>query len=299
MLDQLAIINPGATIPLADGRLLGYAAYGDPGGWPLVFFHGTPGSRIFARLAAAEARARGIHLLAPERPGYGLSDPQPGRRLRDWLEDMRQLAAALELERFGVLGLSGGGPYAAACAWGLADKVEAAAIVSGVAPPEALAAGQPWYLRCLAAVVRRPWLTTPFLAVLPPLLRYQSGLVLAALTRFTPRADRALLASPDIWQLEREGLAEAWRQGVAATATDLSLFTQPWGFPLADIRVPVYLWYGEADRLVPVSQGRYLAERIPKCRARFIPNAGHLWILSGFREVLRTLQEGKQAAGDC
>jgi len=282
---------------LADGRLLGFAEYGDPGGWPLLFFHGTPGSRVFARLAADEARRRGIRLLAPERPGYGLSDPQPGRRLTDWVGDIRQLAAALDLDRFDVMGISGGGPYAAVCAWGLPGKVAGAAIVSGLAPPESMSWAQSRHLRLLAALVRRPWLTRPFLALLAQVLRHRPGLLFAALIHLTSWPDRVILSQLNIRQLHLQGMEQAWRQGVAATAAELRLFTQPWGFPLEDIRVPVYLWHGEADKVVPVGLGRYLAARIPRCRARFVPNAGHLWILSGFTEVLRTLREGKQAGG--
>ncbi len=102
---------------LPDGRRLGYAEYGDPEGWPLMFFHGTPGSRVMARFAAPKAREMGVRLIAPERPGFGLSDFKPQRQLLDWAEDVRELAEVLNLERFAVAGVSGGGPYVAACAW--------------------------------------------------------------------------------------------------------------------------------------------------------------------------------------
>jgi pimeloyl-ACP methyl ester carboxylesterase len=105
------------TIRLRDGRRLGYAGWGDAGGQPLLYFHGWPGARVEGRLADEAARVRGVHLIGIDRPGMGLSDFQPRRTLVDWPDDVLQLAAALTLERFAVLGISDGGPYAAACAW--------------------------------------------------------------------------------------------------------------------------------------------------------------------------------------
>src|SRR5919109_4568041 len=124
----------GRTIRLRDGRQVGYAEWGDPGGQPLFYFHGWPGSRLEGRLGDQPAKAKGIRLIALDRPGMGLSDHQPRRRLVDWPDDVIQVAAALGLDRFAVLGISGGGPYAAACAWKLSDRLTGAGIVSGLAP---------------------------------------------------------------------------------------------------------------------------------------------------------------------
>ena len=124
------------TIRLRDGRRLGYAEWGDRGGWPLLYFHGWPGSRLEARLGDEAARTKGVRLIAVDRPGMGLSDYEPGRTLVDWPDDVLELAAALALERFAVLGISGGGPYAAVCAWKLAGQLKRAGIVSCLAPPD-------------------------------------------------------------------------------------------------------------------------------------------------------------------
>ena len=278
------------TVALADGRYLGYAEYGDPGGWPLVFFHGTPGSRVLARLAAAQARLAGIRLLAPERPGYGLSTPQPGRRLLDWPDDVRQWADALGLDRFAVLGVSGGGPYAAACAWQLPDRVSVAGIVSSLAPKDAMLSSLPRLQQCLAQLVRHTWLTGPALTLLAALARRWPANLITVLAWSLPPADRAILAQPDVQQLHLDSLMEAFRQGSQATAAELALFSRPWGFSVAAVQVPVFLWHGIADRLLPVAMGRYLANQIPDCQARFLPDAGHLWIFQGYLEVLATLR---------
>jgi pimeloyl-ACP methyl ester carboxylesterase len=110
-------------IELRDGRQLGYAEWGDSAGGPLLFFHGWPGSRLEGRLGDEAAKTCRVRLIALDRPGMGLSDFQSRRALVDWPDDVVQLADALGLERFAVLGISGGGPYAAACAWKLSDRL--------------------------------------------------------------------------------------------------------------------------------------------------------------------------------
>ncbi len=287
--------RPDGTMRLADGRRLGFAVYGDPHGWPLFFFHGTPGSRLLARFAAPAAQALAICLLAPERPGYGLSDPHPNRRLLDWPEDIRQLADALTLEKFGVVGVSGGGPYAAACAWRLSERIEVAGLISSLAPKDAVAPELPIFQRLLARLVARTRLTGPCLELLSHACRRHPHRLLAALIPLIPGPDRALLSRPEVRRLQVDGLVQACRQGAAATAQDLAIFSQPWGFRVEDITVPVHLWHGQQDRVVPVAMGRYLAAHIPGCRARFIAGAGHLWIFEGYKEVIATLRASASA----
>jgi pimeloyl-ACP methyl ester carboxylesterase len=119
-------VSTARTIRLRDGRRLGYAEWGDPGGRPLLYFHGWPGSRVEGRLGDEAAKAKGVGMIALDRPGMGLSDYQPRRTLVDWPDDVIQVAAALGLDRFAVLGISGGGPYAAACAWKLSEQLTGA-----------------------------------------------------------------------------------------------------------------------------------------------------------------------------
>src|SRR5690242_10978716 len=117
---------------LPDGRDLGWMELGTSSGSPVFAFHGTPGSRLQFEIDDAPIRAAGLRLICPDRPGYGLSTFQPGRRLTDWPADVAYLADHLDIDRFAVLGTSGGGPHAAVCAALLGNRVTAAAIVSGV-----------------------------------------------------------------------------------------------------------------------------------------------------------------------
>jgi pimeloyl-ACP methyl ester carboxylesterase len=280
------------VLRLSDGRRLGYADYGDRQGTPLLFFHGTPGSRRVARWADLVARRRGIRLIAPDRPGFGLSDFQPGRTLGAWPRDVVELADALFLERFAVAGVSGGGPYVAACAWRLADRLSHAGIISGMGPIDdpALAAALPRHYRTGFALVRRvPGAARAAFGLGMLGLRRAPGCVLASIAASLPDVDRAILARPRVQALLLDDAREALRQGPRGAALELSLLSQPWDVRLDQIRMPVRLWHGEADAQVPVAIARRLAAALPDCRARFLPNAGHLWVLDHLDEVLATL----------
>ena len=280
------------VLRLSDGRRLGYADYGDRQGTPLLFFHGTPGSRRVARWADLVARRRGIRLIAPDRPGFGLSDFQPGRTLGAWPRDVVELADALFLERFAVAGVSGGGPYVAACAWRLADRLSHAGIISGMGPIDdpALAAALPRHYRTGFALVRRvPGAARAAFGLGMLGLRRAPGCVLASIAASLPDVDRAILARPRVQALLLDDAREALRQGPRGAALELSLLSQPWDVRLDQIRMPVRLWHGEADAQVPVAIGRRLAAALPECRARFLPDAGHLCVLDHLDEVLATL----------
>ncbi len=123
------------TLQLNDGRSLGYAEFGDPGGKPVFFFHGTPGSRLF-RPPDEITRKIGVRLITADRPGYGLSTFQPGRRILDWPADIAQLASHLGIHKFAVSGHSGGGPYVAACAYAIPERLTVAAVLSGAGPAD-------------------------------------------------------------------------------------------------------------------------------------------------------------------
>jgi pimeloyl-ACP methyl ester carboxylesterase len=275
------------AIQLRDGRRLGYAEEGDPGGRPLLYFHGWPGSRVEGRLGDEAARANGVRLIALDRPGMGLSDYQPRRTLVDWPDDVIQAAAALGLDRFAVLGISGGGPYAAACAWKLSERLTGAGIVSGLAPvdvPGAIA-GMGRQNRLAFQLVGR-------LAVLRRVLMAKSAVSVRrhpdrVLERGVAAAvDKQYLDRPDVRTILVESLSEAYRGGSRGPAWELALYARPWGFRLEDIRAPVHLWHGEQDANHPVTMGRYLARVIPKCQAKFVPGEGHLVFVDRLPEIL-------------
>lgn len=284
--------TPHQIVTLPDGRRLGFAEYGDPGGRPLLAFHGTPGARQMIRVIDRVARERRVRVIAPDRPGFGLSDFQPGRRLGDWPDDVSALADRLGLEQFAVAGVSGGGPYALACAWKIPARLEAVGVVSGMGPLQArnfyshLSKGQ---VAGLLMVRHVPKLARLAAAGFGFGLRRTPDKVLATLMAASAPADRAILERPEVSAALLEAFAEALRAGSRGLAHELALFGQAWGFALEAITVRVELWHGESDLQVPVWLGRATAERLPRCRARMIPGAGHYWIFDHQDELLDTL----------
>ena len=277
------------TVMLRDGRSLGYAECGDPKGKPAFHCHGHPGSRLEGKLFAAAATKAGIRLIAIDRPGMGLSDFEPGRKVLDWPNDVVQLADALEIDRFGVEGVSGGGPYAAACAYKIPDRLTACGIAAGLGPIDLLGT------EGMATTNRVQFFLAPRL---PWFLRFLMWLFIGRNSRYVQdkekmeelslkfwqgmsEADRAAMGHPHMGKLYMEEMLEAFRQGSKGPAYDARLYTKPWGFRLEDISLDkVYLWYGEIDVNVPVSMGRAMANAISNCKARFYPNETHLSVIA-------------------
>jgi pimeloyl-ACP methyl ester carboxylesterase len=285
----------GDAVTLPDGRRLGYARYGAPDGQPVLFFSGTPGSRLDARVGGAgeQARAAGAHLIVVERPGYGLSSRQPRRRVVDWADDVRSFADALGLDRFAVYGYSGGGPHALACAARLGDRVTAVATVSGVGVPGTAGAfdGMGPNERLLYRLVR----------VSPRLVDLVYRLVRRNAEKNPERffrdfekdcsdSDRALLADASIRADFRATVLAALASGVGGAVDDwVVLNRRPWGFSPEEVRVPAVLMFGDADRIVPVAQSRDLARRMPRARVVTVAGEGHLLVVARVREVLDAL----------
>jgi len=217
-------------------------------------------------------------MIAADRPGYGLSDFQPGRRIGDWPSDVEALADSLGLGRFGVLGISGGGPYAAACAASLPARVTAAGIVGGLGRldiREDIARLNAFARFSFALARRAPALSQLFNRALAPVLRDSPRWTLKLLASELPPPDRQVLSDPVVFSTIADSLREAFRQGGRGAALDLTLYAQPWETALESIRVPCYLWHGEQDTTVPLAMGKRLAAAIPGCRARYYPDEGH------------------------
>ena len=277
-------------IRLPDGRALGYAEYGNPQGKPVIFFAGAPSSR-FLHPPTEPTEVLGARLVMLERPGFGLSDFQPRRTLLDWPDDVVAAADALKLGRFAVAGISAGGPYAAACAYKIPQRLTTVAIISGVGPmdtPEAIE--EMPRVRQLGTRVARtaPWLLTPILWLVSNPHRDPERFYERMLSGNSD-ADRTLLSRPEMRALLLRNYLEATRAGMRGFARESIIVSSPWSFSPADITVPVYLWHGEDDANVSLSAARHLAKTIPNCQARFLPGEGHWLILSRWEEILSEL----------
>lgn len=275
-----------SQVRLRDGRTLGYAEFGDPNGRPIFVFNGSA-SRRFHPVAAAD-RELGARIITVDRPGIGKSDPRPGRRLADWADDVRELADQLGLQRFAVAGASAGGPYAAACAFRLPERVGALALISSLAPFDvpAVSRGMNVAYRLL------PWLTRRA----PRLLTFAQSLaarhppsIWRQLYKRLPECDRATLrAHPeiDLQAMLTDDVAEIYRQGAEGTVADMAVLTGPWGFDPAAIRVATHVWQGERDVNVPPAMARYLAGAIPGSQLHLFPDEGHLMYLNHWPEIV-------------
>jgi pimeloyl-ACP methyl ester carboxylesterase len=265
------------SVVLPDGRRLAYAEYGMADGRPLLYFHGLPGSRIEARLLHEAAAHLGLRLIAVDRPGIGGSDYLVGRRISDWPDDVKALTDALGCEHIAILAISGGAPYALACAAKIPERLTAVTIVGGIAPLDGAAfAALRGFSRIGLRLARLgPVFAQLFVGVCAWGLRRDALGAIDWVTRHAPPADRAVLTQPRVRCALAESFAEAARRGSRGPSRDLVLLTRPWDFPLADVRIPASLWYGEADTVVPVALGRDLVDRLAACRAHFLPGEGH------------------------
>ncbi len=279
-------------IRLRDARTLAYADYGTPRGLPIIRCHGAPSSRLEGGIIAAAAAELGVRMIVPDRPGMGRSDFQPHRRIENWPTDLLELADALELEKLTVLGVSGGAPYALACAMRLPNRVRAIGLVSAVAPFDArgVFAAMKGPSRMMYQLARRaPWVLR---GLLPLMVRAMQGGSRASerMAASFPEADRRVFQQPEFRQHFVAVFQEAFRQGPRGAICDMSLIARPWGFEPADLGIPVLLWQGEQDRNVPPAHGRYLVGAIPNCRATFYPDEAHVSLfVNHHREILSAL----------
>jgi pimeloyl-ACP methyl ester carboxylesterase len=281
-------------LELPHGRRLAWAEYGTPQGRPVLYCHGYPGSRLEAQLAADAAGRLGLRLIAPDRPGLGASDPRPQRTLTDWPDDIAALADHLGIGRFHLVGVSGGGPYALACAQRLGERLVAVLLACGLGELAAPAAaeGMAWPLRQGVLLYQRlprvaDWLNGH---VAGPLLQAHPQALQRLMSSQLPPADQAVLDDPQVRDLLLASFAAAFAQGGAGPAEELAIYQRPWDIDLRRIRVPVQLWHGDLDNIVPPAMGRRHAALLPNCTARFLPGEGHFSLLVRHMEpMLRQL----------
>ncbi|MBP6014717.1 MAG: alpha/beta hydrolase [Alphaproteobacteria bacterium] len=278
-----ALARTMQTAKLKDGRRLGFAQFGPKTAFPVFYFHGWPGSR----LEAGFFDVPGAQMIGVDRPGYGLSDPHPNRKLADWPRDVEQLADHLGLTKFAVIGMSGGGPYAASCAYFLKDRLTKVAIIAGLGPPEAPGMGNN-RVGLLLDMGQRPMTSAVLANVMRALIRTP-----AAEKRFKemrarlPRASRDVDAmTPEFVQMLLTSFREGLRASAKGPTSDARVYGEPWPFTLGDIAMPVSIWHGTYDAQVPISIGRHYAKHIPGARAHFPEQEGHVSIITNYIEAI-------------
>ncbi|MDX1877919.1 alpha/beta hydrolase [Mycolicibacterium sp. 141076] len=284
------------NIAVGEDRQIGFAEFGDPQGRAVFWLHGTPGAR---RQIPTEARAfaaqKNIRLIGIDRPGIGSSTPYQYENVLGFTEDLRTIADTLGINRFAVIGLSGGGPYTLATASAMPDRVVMAAVLGGVAPligEDGISSG----LMELAKIVR------PIIEVADTPIRWVAGSLIKVIApfgspaldlyaRISPDGDRNLLSRPEFKAMFLDDLLNGSRKQLAAPFADIVVFARDWGFRLADITVPVRWWHGDADHIVPYAHGQHAVARIADAEMYTLPGESHLAGLGVPEDILTKILE--------
>ncbi|MFW5969658.1 MAG: alpha/beta fold hydrolase [Halofilum sp. (in: g-proteobacteria)] len=270
-------MNP-QRIALADGRTLAWVEFGPPDGRPVLYCHGFPSTGPEAAFAAAAAGTSGARVLAPDRPGYGRSDRAPGRTLDGWVADAVALLDHLGIDTAPVIGFSGGGPYALACAARRPERFPRAATFGALdwlAEPGS-EAGMAALSRLSIRLARRfqPGQAAVF-HLLAMLIRVAPQTLFSLLSAGHCPADRAVFDDPQVRSKWTRALHDSVLQGAGGAIDELRLYVAERPFALNAIQVPVDLWHGLDDTVVPPAHGERLAAGLPYREARFLPGDGH------------------------
>jgi pimeloyl-ACP methyl ester carboxylesterase len=291
-----------ATITTSDGRTLAYCEWGDPAGIPVFSLHGTPGSRLSRHPDEDVYRQSGVRAITYDRPGYGASSRHSGRRVADAAGDVATIADALALERFAIYGASGGAPHALACGAILRDRVTRCASVVGPAPfgDGGLSADR-WFEGMVEGNVREFGWAIEGEHVLRPELEREAPEIIASLDSDsdTPlgtdyglsEQDLEVLRHGQIRAVMAASVKEAIGRSVDGAVDDDLAFARPWGFDVSSLAVPVAVWYGPHDTLVPTGHGEWLAETIPGAEV-VVLDGGHFAIYERLPELLAWLTAG-------
>jgi pimeloyl-ACP methyl ester carboxylesterase len=263
-----------STITLSENRLLGYVAFGPADGTPVFYFHGFPGSHkdigLFKGTELAEKH--GLRLIAVNRPGYGNSGSLADRSLVDWPGDLIKLADALNLGNFSILGYSGGGPYALACAYAIPERIDKVIIVSGMGPSDAPESKK-------GAAMLIPKAPKLILKGMSKMVYEKPEKMEANMRKGFPETDQKILDMPGVQTAMNQTLQEAFSSGYQGALEDAKIYKGEWGFNLADISSSMVLWHGALDENVKIETARYVSEQMPNCKSIFKENEGHLSLI--------------------
>ena len=290
---KLAQVATARQAQLKDGRRLGFAEYGDPAGKAVILFHDLWGNRQLRHPDDSILTRLGIRLIGLDRPGYGLSTPKPQRSLMDMVDDVMLLTKALQIDRFAVLGYSAGAPYALACAYRFPEIITRCAVVSGIPPldnPQGFEVLNFYYSRLFQLASS---LEPLFRLLMRGFFRIDAQREPAQFVRdlasMLPSPDQQVLRELAVYNSRRDMWEEIRRGGSATLVDEMLTLVKPWGFKLQSIRIPVDIWWGEADTFVQPAVGKRMQRFIPDARLHLQPSAGHLILFSHWQAILQTL----------
>jgi pimeloyl-ACP methyl ester carboxylesterase len=273
----------------AVGEVVGVYEYGDPDGAPVMVFHGTPACGAGFGWADAPARARGLRLIAPDRPGVGLSSRVPSFHVADYPPRVAALADTLGVERFAVWGYSGGGPYAAACAALCGDRVTSTVVAAGMGQVGVWATFDEFEQtdrQMLNVVTKYPAVARVMLGTTGRLARWSPKTAMKSFEKQLNASDREVVLGMGDPGEVMALFTQAFLRGARGVVADYAAIAQPWGFEVERIDGPLTIFHGDADTMVPVRHGEELAKRVAGSELRIWPGEGHLGTITHVEEIL-------------
>ena len=274
-------------------RVVGVYEYGDPAGAPVMALHGTPACGAGFAWADEPARERGLRVIAPDRPGVGLSSPIESWEVADYPAELSALADALNLDQFAVWGYSGGGPYAAACAALLGDRVTHVAVAAGMGQMGVWAQADDFEKtdrQMLGLAVRRPALARVMLGITGRLARMSPKSAMKSFAKQLNDSDREILPTLGTPAEAMALFTGAFLRGARGVVADYAALARPWGVAVERIDIPVAVFHGDADTMVPLRHSEELVARVPSARLVVWPSAGHLGAVAHVHEILEALR---------
>ncbi|MHA2007882.1 MAG: alpha/beta hydrolase [Promethearchaeota archaeon] len=287
-------------IILKDGRKLGYAEYGNTDGKPIIYFHGHRSSRLEPKIYNITEVENDIHLIAVDRPGFGLSDYFQNHSFLHWSDDITEFADKLKIDKFSVLGGSGGAPFALACAYKIPKRLNSCGIISGLGPITYgiesmaknnrmelnLAQNHPKLLKMLFKLQMR------FSKKLLGKNLEDTVKLFQKKGKNLPEPDKRFFEDKEKLSLYIPLMTEPFRQGIRGVFHEAKLLSESWDFNLNDISpdVKVFLWHGELDTSVPKEMAKSVCREIPNCKGKFYKDEAHLsTAVNHIQEILKKL----------
>ena len=292
--ESLVELGPKSRqVTLSDGRALGFDDFGDPDGTPVLFFHGFGSSRVVRHPDDEIATELGARIIAVDRPGIGISTRQPNRRVTDFPRDIAELLDILDIDRCAVVAWSGGGPYALACAWQMPERISVVGLISAPAPLSGApgSGGYTWprHRAMSRTADHAPWVIALAMWQWSRQQKADPNKQLDEAISGMIEADREILGDPALRAVMIANAAEMYRQGTGGVYDEALCLARPFGFPIGGVSVPVRIWHGARDKVVPVGMGKYLERNLPTAVATYYPREGHHFVYERWREILGVL----------
>jgi len=282
-------------IILRDKRKLGFAEYGDPNGFPIVYCHGSQSSRLEMHYDMTFARKNNLRIITIDRPGHGLSDFNPEGSILSFSKDVLELMDYLKTAKFSVACMSAGAPFALGIAYRFPERVNRVAIISGFAPYNSESKKHlSKDVRTMLKLAKSfPFLLKSLLKIQVKQLRKNPDKALKGCLKIMSEPDQKVLENKAVLKIIKNMFSEAFRNGGEGVGYEISkILVQDWNFKLYDINVPVTFWQGEKDNNVPLEWAKLMQNTVPNSELKLYPNEGHLIIFNHAEEIFKNLKVG-------